>query len=375
MNLPQKLINTIKNCNNDQIVSKCLCILIDFTSGTNFDLEYLFNIGIHDDLLSFLSLTTELNQEKIIIILKNIIKRCKKTKRQILQKFHIFNDILIWRNQLNFIKEFSIFFKILITDSYINPLINSQVLNLLKTLFQYHKDDQEILNELLECVYQYMRDLQIRIDGIIDTGILKEIITFLYSQKENLITKSLKIIDVITSETDRHTKYLIDNHLLNALHKLLFTKHKNHVCWIISNINAEGENIIEYIFEEGIFSTLIKIYNEDNNDELEKEIIWCISNVSDKESIKNIKEMMRIGIINILFTSSKSSKVIEVSLQGIVNILEQIKGSSIEDQFLDMYGDNIVQFLEKIKGYENPYICYKSQTILMKYFEDEIKDD
>jgi len=189
-----------------------------------------------------------------------------------------------------------------------------------------------------------------QIQEIIKLGILKKIFDLLDRDDEIQLT-SLRVIGNILTGTNEQTQMLINIGILKKLYKILDSPKKmlrREACWAVSNIAAGNKNHIQDLIDAKLIKKIIK-RTEDREYEIKKEAAYALCNSMTTCSKKQLKHMVKKGVIPALsnLLNQQDTILIEVSLQSFKILLA--KGQMIAQKF-GLEENPYKHEIEKTKG-------------------------
>jgi hypothetical protein len=196
-------------------------------------------------------------------------------------------------------------------------------------------------------------------------------------------TPSLRAIGNIVTGDDVITQLVVEAGVLHPLKNLLTSPRPNIVkeaCWCISNITAGTLAQVRAVYELGIFPILLRIFVEADF-KAKREACWALCNATScsEAAPEIIRYLVGQGLIRPLckILKCEDSKVIQVALDGIENILQVGQQDSVHSE--DNVNQYAVQFesaggleiLWDLQSHLDTNIYLKAKNVADLYFSDD----
>ena len=190
----------------------------------------------------------------------------------------------------------------------------------------------------------------------------------------NIITKSLYIINRFSEGSDKQTQIILDYNVLDKLKKTLFYEGNISLDtgWILSNIACGTQKQKETLFQQNFLQMLIKSFNENVNKKPSLFALCNLTTIIDKNS-EYLQKLMNEGIIKVLFKGLKieDRECLLISLEAFDEILNFGKKMhpTIKNPFsILMKKMEIIPILENLKLSSDESIRKKVLYLMNEFF-------
>ncbi|ETO18960.1 hypothetical protein RFI_18281 [Reticulomyxa filosa] len=169
-----------------------------------------------------------------------------------------------------------------------------------------------------------------------------------------LVKAALLIIGSISSGTNSQTQKLIERGILDIIDTLLDhsdKKVKEQACWILSNVipTLEEDRQLHLFFEKKhLIKTIVELSRQRNIPPVRKEAGWCLINAMSSASFEQMNELVNAGFIEAMveLLDTRTNKIIPLALNAL---------DSCFDKYTQHANDNInpnplVQKMEELGG-------------------------
>ena len=194
-----------------------------------------------------------------------------------------------------------------------------------------------------------------RIAAVLESGVASRLVTLLRHSDSKIITPALRTIGNIVTGADYQTQVLIDLQVVSSLLLLLDHSEKNirkEACWAISNITAGTQGQIQAVIDADVVPKLLDLLRTDVFD-IQKEAVWAISNATSGAATKEqFSHLVQQGVVESLCNmvdGEQDTKIIEVVLDGLENILKSCTAEGASQLLLDLMSFFKSDSLTKIK--------------------------
>ena len=199
------------------------------------------------------------------------------------------------------------------------------------------------------------------VDRIIKSGLIRQLVSFLSHDEDELKALTLHALGNIVIEDDEQTQAVLNEGVLNYLPELLLSKNEKIVkdaLWVSSNITAGNRRQIQAVLDAGLIPSIIKALGEEPC-ENQKEAAWTVCNISQSGTAEQIMFLVDSGLIPSLchLLTSTDSQLPVPALETIKNIImwnddlasvvKEIRrcGGFQSVQMLEEHGDNHISEL------------------------------
>jgi len=223
-----------------------------------------------------------------------------------------------------------------------------------------------------------------KIQKIIEADVCSRLVELLMHSSLNVVQAALRAVGNIVTGDDTQTQVILNCNVLSCLLPLLnSTKEsiRKEACWTISNITAGNMQQIQSVFDANIFPKLIEILSKGEN-KTRKEAAWAVVNATSSGTPEQIRYLVQLNVIPPLcdLLSITDSKVVEVSLNGIDNILKLGQQDSRQNNGINAYSILIEECggldkIEFLQGHQNEKIYKKAFQIIESFFSSEEDDN
>lgn len=247
----------------------------------------------------------------------------------------------------------------------------------------YHTDE-DVLTDACWAVSYLSDGPNDRIQAVLDAGVARRLVELLMYNQASVQTPALRTIGNIVTGSDEQTQAIIGCGALVCLQSLLTHSKKSirkEACWTISNITAGNKAQIQEVINHNLIPLLVQLLGKGEFD-VRKEAAWAISNATSGGSPEQIHYLVSQGCIKPLcdLLDSKDTKVINVALEGLENILKCGMERTSVTGGINQYAKFVdeAEGLEKIEAlqtHENNEIYERAVKILEVYFGLEEDED
>eukprot|EP01027_Heterolobosea_sp_BB2_P005342 GEZU01008186.1.p1 GENE.GEZU01008186.1~~GEZU01008186.1.p1 ORF type:complete len:520 (-),score=184.69 GEZU01008186.1:547-2106(-) len=248
-----------------------------------------------------------------------------------------------------------------------------------------YSNDDEVLTDACWAISYLSDGPNERIQAVIEANVTRRLVELLMYNQATVQTPALRTIGNIVTGNDEQTQVVITCGALICLQSLLNHPKKSirkEACWTISNITAGNRDQIQAIIDHNLIPTLVQLLAKAEFD-VRKEAAWAISNATSGGDPQQIKYLVEQGCIKPLcdLLDVKDTKIINVALEGLENILKEGQAEADETGF-NPYVQLIdeadgLEKIEALQTHENNEIYERAVKILETYFgleEDEEVD-
>lgn len=321
-----KLFQIYDDSSSHKLKSEIISSICNLFLGTKDQTDHIVNLGIVTKLINILK--SETNEELLkggIWALGNIM--CDSTDhRDLVIREGIIDELLRISNE-NYSLEFDrCLVSVLHNVTRGKPLPDFKLIKEVFPLYQKYLNniikytDEELIDDLLWSI-SYFSDHKHGLNMIIDSGILKNMIPFLYSKNN---TPSLRTLgNILTGDMIQTDKALTYGILAPLKHLLTNDKEiiRREVCWSLSNITAGPKKHIQCVINAGIFPCISEIIHFDPDLKVRKEAVYIFTNALNG-SQQQINYLLSLNIIDIFITDFKYSddSMYQICLMGLKNL-------------------------------------------------------
>ncbi|KAF2076879.1 hypothetical protein CYY_001846 [Polysphondylium violaceum] len=256
----------------------------------------------------------------------------------------------------------------------------SAALPILAKLIYYH--DEEVLIDACWALSYLSDGTNDRIGKVIDAKVVRKMVELLGHPHIAVQTPALRTIGNIVTGDDTQTQVVLSFAALSYLLNLLGSPKRairKEACWTISNITAGTKHQIQQVIEANIVPSLVGLLTHAEMD-IRKEAAWAISNATSGGSPEQIKFLVDQGCISPLcdlLSYASDSRIINVALEGIENILNsgQKESQDGSNPYINIVEDaNGHLKISDLQKHENKDTAEKATRILTNYFEIDEDD-
>ncbi len=247
--------------------------------------------------------------------------------------------------------------------------------------------DPEVLADALWALSYLSDGSDLRIQGVIDSGVCPGVVALLSHSDQTVVTPALRTAGNIVSGNEAQTQYMLglEQNLLGQLSKLLDHDRKairKETCWALSNVAAGNHSQISAVFAiHGLPEKLVQIVTTDLF-EVKKEAAWVVSNSLSGGNFAHVQKMVSAGAIAALVTllPLDDTKLVIVAVDAIEAILKSAHDHD-ENYFQTVTGfleeSEGIDAIEKLQYHENNEIYTKGVRILETYLgaEDDVDEN
>ncbi|EFA77535.1 putative importin subunit alpha C [Heterostelium album PN500] len=186
---------------------------------------------------------------------------------------------------------------------------------------------------------------------IIKTGVVPRIVQLLNIDEISVLVPSLRTFGNLVTGDDKSTLYVLSMNPFPALKKLLQSP-KNAIIketvWSMSNIVACSTKIIQMAIDAQMLPPLIQMLSVNSRVDLQKEILWCVSNLVDGGNQEQINYVMiDLNAFTILcnLLPTKQDQALSLILSSIASVFKHCPSKG------ELYANKLVQ-LDGIASFE-----------------------
>lgn len=233
--------------------------------------------------------------------------------------------------------------------------------------------DTQILSDTCWALSYISDDDNLKIQAIIDAGVLPPLIRLLDNPNAKVVTPALRTVGNIVTGTDNQTDAVIAQGGLQYLASLLQSNKPNIVkeaAWTISNIAAGNRDQIQLLLDANIFPLIIQIL-ECGDLRAQKEAAWAITNATTGGTAQQVGHLISLNVIKPFcdLLEVKDMRLIKVILSGIKNMFQLFdKTDNIENLCVLIEECAGLDKLESLQNHENEEIYQKAYEIVDTYF-------
>jgi len=245
----------------------------------------------------------------------------------------------------------------------------------LEHLIEHH--DKEVLGDSCWALSYLTDGTDDKIQAVIDAGVLKKLLPLLGNSELSVLTPALRTVGNIVTGSDSQTESVLQAGVMNYLKMLLNHKQPSVVketCWAISNIAAGNQNQIQRIVNADCLTGLARVLR-DGDYKSQREAAWAITNFTSGGSVNQLNELIKKSGVIVPYCkllNSKDSKLIQVILDGILNILQAAERVDLLDRVCLMIEEcDGLGTIELLQRHENEDIYKKASYLIEKFFSEE----
>lgn len=241
-----------------------------------------------------------------------------------------------------------------------------------------HHTDTDILVDSVWAL-SYLTDCgNMHIQAVIDADVVPILVSFLNHSEIKLQTAALRAVGNIVTGTDEQTQTVLNYGALTHFPALLQhhkEKIKKEAVWFLSNITAGNEAQVQLVVDAGLIPLIIRAL-EECEFATQKEAAWAISNLTVSGNSAQTAHMVQCGALPPFckLLQVKDSQVVQVVLDGIVNILK-MAGDDVDKITLLIEECGGLDLIEKLQQHENPEIYKLSYDIIEQFFSEGDTED
>jgi hypothetical protein len=225
-------------------------------------------------------------------------------------------------------------------------------------------------------------------NAIISKGIMVPIVDiFLRTENISILNSILQTFSNISHGDLESSSFLLSDNVMNHFQMLLNhpkSRIRKAVCVILSNIAIEAEHK-KLVINNGFISPLMNLLSHDIFN-VQKEIVWILSNLMDDDDSKYVQLLVSENIIAAyceLLKECQNSETIGRILNGMNSILKVGKVQLLmnnrvrnENEYVEYFEEcGAIEILESMERFENEKVQSTAIDILHSYFQDVICDD
>lgn len=362
----------------NEIINEALCCLI-YLSNRKF--EQSMTIILYGGINKIIPLIdSKIEELKInsILFFKNLLNDSDKIRKILLDKgvFDKILEVISFENnqQLleNLFSALSKFFSTKLIQSYEKVHKSFEIIG--TKIVDNNYSNIGILTNALTIFIYYTDTFPDRLDDFSEIKLIEKIIGFLDKNDNNIITKSLYIINRFSEGSDKQTQIILDYNVLDKLKKTLFYEGNISLDtgWILSNIACGTQKQKETLFQQNFLQMLIKSFNENVNKKPSLFALCNLTTIIDKNS-EYLQKLMNEGIIKVLFKGLKieDRECLLISLEAFDEILNFGKKMhpTIKNPFsILMKKMEIIPILENLKLSSDESIRKKVLYLMNEFF-------
>ena len=221
-----------------------------------------------------------------------------------------------------------------------------------------------------------------RIDAVMNSGVVPDIVSFLGSGKANVVTPALRTLGNFVSGNDKQTQSVLDAGVLNYVPALLEHERKNirkETCWLLSNIAAGTKAQINIVVHSNTMSTVVGLVNDSPWD-VRKYATWVVSNIATGGKDSDVLAIVQMGAVEAICSVLEASdaKITLVGLEAIENIFRVGERNGKNEEYLQIVHEcDGLDIIEKLQEHKNEEIYEKAVSIIEAYFgvEENVEDE
>ena len=237
--------------------------------------------------------------------------------------------------------------------------------------------DNAILNDALWGLHYLADGPNERIQKIIDTGVVPELIRLLSHPVISVQTPALRTLGDIVSGNDMQTQIVVD-HAIPQLWKILNSPSislRKETCWVLSNIAAGNIFQIQTLIEQNIFEPL-QVMLRTQPYPIQKEIIWTLSNTCKGGSEKQIQHLYKLGFLApvIQLMTIEDTNLVSLLVE-IANSMLGVCGHACREQFEQLDGPHVIEELQQSKDEEVYEAAVRFIEEHLEQEDEEVRED
>jgi hypothetical protein len=242
-----------------------------------------------------------------------------------------------------------------------------------------HHTDTSVLVDTVWAI-SYLTDAgNEQIQMVIDSGALPKLVSLLSHREVKVQTAAVRAVGNIVTGTDEQTQAVLNCDALSHFHGLL-NHAKEKICkeavWFLSNVTAGNHAQVQAVID-ALLVPLIINHLEKGEFQTQKEAAWAVSNLTISGSKDQVKYLVNCGVIppfcNLL--NCKDSQVIQITLDGIHNILKTSASTDVERVCSLIEECGGLDKIESLQNHENIEIYKIAYEIIESYFSDDAEED
>ena len=215
------------------------------------------------------------------------------------------------------------------------------------------------------------------IDPIIESGLIRQLVSFLIHVEDKLKALTLKVLINIAAGTDEQTQAVLDHGFLKYFPGLFLSKNENIVIdalWLLSNIAGGNQEQTQAVIDAGFIPNIINALDKGSNDK-QRWAVEVIYSISAKRSTKQIMFLVDNGVIAPLCSvlTLTYNEILVTALYTIYNILKSINGhkTTVAKDIIRCGGLASIQKLEKDNNFRIHKIAFEIIDEFFKEKEEE----
>jgi hypothetical protein len=157
---------------------------------------------------------------------------------------------------------------------------------------------------------------------------------------------------------------------------------QKEILWAISNITAGTNTNIKLFIQSNLIKILLSKANQINSVKVMTEFVWIFSNAIMGAEIEDVYNLLKFGVLNVFINNLNNfdnPKVLCVTLEGLGFLFKfgelgnlTMQKNEIVEAFCNLGGH---LGLEKISSHENKEVYKKSELLIKEFFKFEsVKD-
>lgn len=167
-----------------------------------------------------------------------------------------------------------------------------------------------------------------RVEVVVCADVISRLIEIMKRKQLQTIRPCVRVLGNVLSSTEEHTQTALDNQVLPGLLEIIEicdSKTRKEIMWAFSNVAAGTAPQIQELIDSSALATVVKYAQIEDNDEIQKEILWTLSNMTSAATSEQLRLLVSNGglaaLCKSLQTNKLQSRMVNVVLEGITKIL------------------------------------------------------
>ncbi|RKP17758.1 ARM repeat-containing protein [Rozella allomycis CSF55] len=244
--------------------------------------------------------------------------------------------------------------------------------------------DPDIQSDACWALDYLTENTNVFVELVVNAGIIRKLIQILdTANDDSYLRPALRVIGNVAFGLDSHANEIINSGFLKTSFRLLQHPSRNLIretCWVISNLAAGNPEQIQAIINSSIIPLMIQTANRFDY-KVKAQVCQVIANATSQKykypdqtkylviqgSIKHLCDTLRIA----------DAELVQILLEALENILEvgehfkQINESSTNVYKTEIEEIGGLQTIEQLLNHDKNEISFKCQEIICNYFNED----